>query len=98
MLVEPGLEGPVVREPGEAVGYRSGKKIKQLPQRTQRKTKMNEKFDKQKMLDLMRVEYEFVERTLALIPAEKMLEPDVQPKHGNKTQVTDRNERRSPFS
>jgi hypothetical protein len=39
---------------------------------------MNEKFDKQKTLDSMRVEYEFVERTLALIPADKMLEPDVQ--------------------
>ncbi len=39
---------------------------------------MDEKFDKQKMLDLIKAEYEFVERTLALIPAETILEPDVQ--------------------
>jgi hypothetical protein len=39
---------------------------------------MNEKFDKQKMLDFMRAEYEFVERTLALLSPEQMLEPDVQ--------------------
>lgn len=38
---------------------------------------MHEKFDKQKLLDLMRAEYEFVERTLALIPPERMDEPNV---------------------
>jgi hypothetical protein len=39
---------------------------------------MHEKFDKQKLLALIQVEYEFVERTLALISPERMLETDVQ--------------------
>lgn len=41
---------------------------------------MRENLDKQKMLDLMRTEYDFVQRTLLLIPENLMLEPDVQGK------------------
>ena len=39
---------------------------------------MNEKFDKQKLLDLMGAEYDFVERTLALVPEERLTEPNVE--------------------
>lgn len=39
---------------------------------------MNEKYDKQKLLDLTRAEYDFVQRTLELLSPELMLIPDVQ--------------------
>jgi len=38
---------------------------------------MNEKFDKQKLLDLMGAEYDFVERTLMLVPENLIEQPDV---------------------
>jgi hypothetical protein len=39
---------------------------------------MHNKYDKQKLLDLMRAEFAFVQRTLDLISAEQMLIPNVQ--------------------
>jgi len=39
---------------------------------------MNEKFDKQKLLDLMGAEYDFVERTLMLVPENLIEQPDVE--------------------
>ena len=38
---------------------------------------MNEKFDKQKLLDLMGAEYDFVERTLLLVPENLVNHPNV---------------------
>jgi len=38
---------------------------------------MNEQFDKQRLLDLIRTEYEFVERTLTLVPDNRMNHPNV---------------------
>lgn len=39
---------------------------------------MHSEFDRQKLLDLMRAEYLFVQRTLAHVPPERFAEPNVQ--------------------